>query len=131
LQARDIIRFLKYAAVSNGKKASYEDRILMPAEIRHAVSICSTEKIDEIKMEYAFLKPIFEKLEKLPAEQKVLPLDLNVNVLSSTEEKLMMQEGYLIRDGEKLYLPEIVRHALGFHYARGARPKVLSLLLKH
>lgn len=131
LQARDIIRFLKYAAVSNGKKASYEDRILMPAEIRHAVSICSTEKIDEIKMEYAFLKPIFEKLEKLPAEQKVLPLDLNENVLSRTEEKLMMQEGYLIRDGEKLYLPEIVRHALGFHYARGARPKVLSLLLKH
>lgn len=131
LQARDIIRFLKYAAVSNGKKASYEDRILMPAEIRHAVSICSTEKIDEIKMEYAFLKPIFEKLEKLPLEQKILPLDLNENVLSRTEEKLMMQEGYLIRDGERLYLPEIVRHALGFHYARGARPKVLSLLLKH
>ena len=131
LQARDIIRFLKYAAVSNGKKASYEDRILMPAEIRHAVSICSKEKIGEIKMEYAFLKPIFEKLEKLPAEQKILPLDLNENVLSRTEEKLMMQEGYLIRDGEKLYLPEIVRHALGFHYARGARPKVLSLLLKH
>lgn len=47
------------------------------------------------------------------------------------QQKLMMQEGYLIRDGEKLYLPEIVRHALGFHYARGARPKVLSLLLKH
>lgn len=40
----------------------------------------------------------------------------------------MMQEGYLIRDGEKLYLPEIVRHALGFHYARGARPKVLSIV---
>lgn len=131
LQARDIIRFLKYAADPNGKKAIYEDRILMPAEIRNAVSICSTEKIDEIKMEYAFLKPIFEKLEKLPQEQKILPLDLNENVLSRNEERLMMQEGYLVRDGERLYLPEIVRHALGFHYARGARPKVLSLLLKH
>lgn len=34
-------------------------------------------------------------------------------------------------DGEKLYLPEIIRHALGFRYEKGARPRVLSLLLKH
>lgn len=131
LQARDIIRFLKYAAQPNAKKAAYEDRILMPAEIRNAVSTCSQEKIKEIKDEYETLKPILEKLEQLSPEKKVLPLRLGNDALTSMEEKLMMQEGYLTRDGDKLYFPEIIRHALGFKYEKGARPRVLSLLLKH
>ena len=131
LQARDIIRFLKYASQPVIKKPPYEDRILMPTEIRHAVSVCSTEKIAEIRTEYEDLKPILDKLENLSPEKKVLPLNLGDDALTSNEEKLMIQEGYLTRDGEKLYLPEIIRHALGFRYEKGARPKVLSLLLKH
>lgn len=131
LQARDIIRFLKHAAVPSTKKAPYKDRIIMPSEIRNAVSICSREKIDEIKMEYEELNPILEKLAGLPQGKKVLPLNLGEESLSSSEEKLMIQEGYLTRDKEKLYLPEIIRHALGFRYEKGARPKVLSLILKN
>ena len=131
LQARDIIRFLKYASEYNGKKPPYNDRILMPAEIRNAVSNCSKDKITEIKAEYENLKPIFEKLENLPFDKKTLPMNLEEDALTATEEKSMIQSGYLTRDGEKLYLPEIIRHALGFRYERGARPRVLSLLLKH
>ena len=131
LQARDIIRFLKYASKYNGKKPPYNDRILMPAEIRNAVSNCSKDKVTEIKAEYENLKPIFEKLENLPFDKKTLPMNLEEDALTSTEEKSMIQSGYLTRDGEKLYLPEIIRHALGFRYERGARPRVLSLLLKH
>ena len=131
LQARDIIRFLKYASEYNGKKTPYNDRILMPAEIRNAVSNCSKDKITEIKAEYENLKPIFEKLENLPFDKKTLPMNLEEDALTATEEKSMIQSGYLTRDGEKLYLPEIIRHALGFRYERGARPRVLSLLLKH
>ncbi len=131
LQARDMIRFLTEASKINIKNPPYEDRILMPTEIRRAVSECSKNKIDEIKQEYADLKPIFDKLENLPPAKKLLPLNLGDGALSATEEKLMRQEGYLAGDGEKLYLPEIVRHALGFKYDGGARPKVLSLLLKH
>ncbi len=131
LQARDMIRFLKNAARSAVRNPSYEDRILMPAEIRKGVSICSEEKIEEIKTEYETLKPILEKLKNLTQEKKILPLNPGENLLTPMEEKLMIQAGYLTRDGEKLYLPEIVRHALGFRYERGARPKVLSLLLKH
>lgn len=130
LQARDIIRFLKYAAKQNTKKIPYLDRILMPIEIRNAVATCSKEKIDETKAEYESLKPIFEKLEKMPSEKKVLPLNLDSDALTAFEEKMMMQEGYLAKDGGKLYLPEIIRHALGFRYEKGARPRVLSLLLK-
>ena len=131
LQARDIIRFLKFAAEFNDKKPAYYDRILMPTEIRHAVSNCSEDKNNEIKMEYANLKPIFEKLESLPSDKKRLPINLEENLFTAIEERAMTQAGYLIRDGEKLYLPEIIRHGLGFRYEKGARPRVLSLLLKH
>ncbi len=130
LQARDMIRFLKEASKINTKNPPYKDRILMPEEIRKAVSECSKAKIEEIKMEYADLKPIFNKLEQLPPEKKLLPLNLGEDALTAAEEKLMRQEGYLAGDGEKLYLPEIVRHALGFKYDGRARPKVLSLFSK-
>ena len=92
---------------------------------------CSNAKISDIKAEYENLKPIFEKLEDLPTDEKTLPMNLENNIFTSVEEKSMTQSGYLKRDGEKLYLPEIIRHALGFRYEKGARPRVLSLLLKH
>lgn len=130
LQARDIIRFLQFATVSNGKKAPYNDRIIMPTEIRSAVSTCSTEKMNEVKQEYTALKPIFEKLEQLPSEEKVLPLNPENAQLTNDEEKSLISEGFLKRDGDKYYLPEIARPALGFRYSRGARPKVLSLTLQ-
>lgn len=131
LQARDIIRFLANASSSPQSKSPYEDRILMPKEIRDAVKVCSKDKVDEIKQEYESLKQIFEKLEKLPTEKKILPIDGSEEILTQSEERLMVQEGYLIRDGEKLYLPESIRNALEFRYVKGARPRVLSLLLKH
>ena len=99
--------------------------------LSNAVSNCSKDKIKEIKAEYENLKPIFEKLENLSSEKKTLPMNLEEDALTASEEKSMIQSGYLTRDGEKLYLPEIIRHALGFRYERGARPRVLSLLLKH
>ena len=129
LQARDIIRFLKYATASP-KKAIYNDRIIMPTEIREAVSTCSTEKIEEVKQEYAMLKPIFERLQDLPEEHRTLPLLPEYAKLTNDEERYMVREGYLKREDDKFYLPEIIRHALRFKYGRGARPKVLVLTLK-
>lgn len=129
LQARDIIRFLKYATASP-KKAIYLDRIIMPTEIREAVSTCSIEKIEEVKQEYAMLKPIFERLQNLPEDHRTLPLLPEYAKLTSDEERYMIREGYLKREGDKFYLPEIIRHALRFKYGKGARPKVLALTLK-
>ena len=73
----------------------------------------------------------FELKKEQNSEKKTLPMNLEEDALTASEEKSMIQSGYLTRDGEKLYLPEIIRHALGFRYERGARPRVLSLLLKH
>lgn len=129
LQARDIIRFLE-KATSHAGKAVYEDRYLMPTEIRKAVSECSNDKIGEIREEIKALGPIFDKLEHASEEKKVLPFTADTFNLTQTEEKIMKQEGYLKIDNDRYYLPEIIRHALKFKYEKGARPKVLSLLLK-
>ncbi len=130
LQARDIIRFLEKATVNVGKPV-YPDRLLMPAEIKLAVSDCSDEKIGEIKEEIKALGPIFDKLNNAPDEKKVLPFSSDSFDLTQAEEKLMKQEGYLRIENDKYYLPEIVRRALKFKFGKGARPKVLSLTLKN
>lgn len=80
--------------------------------VSQAVSDCSNAKISEVKQGIKVLEPIFDKLD------------------SAAEEKIMKQEGYLKIENDKYYLPEIIRHALKFRYEKGARPKVLSLLLK-
>ncbi|MCR2048122.1 hypothetical protein NSB25_12570 [Acetatifactor muris] len=129
LQARDIIRFLEKATVTAGKPV-YPDRYLMPLEIKKAVSDCSAEKIREIREEIKALDPIFDKLEKAPAEKKILPFHSDTFNLTQAEERIMKQEGYLRIENDKYYLPEIIRHALKFKYGTGARPKVLSLLFK-
>jgi MinD-like ATPase involved in chromosome partitioning or flagellar assembly len=129
LQARDIIRFLKYATATAGTDY-YEDRYLMPAEIKKAVSKCSVEKVDETSQEIKALKQIFDKLKNGSEAQRSLPFYSDTFNLSASEEKLMKQEGYLRVENEKYYLPEIARHALNFKYEKGARPKVLSLTLK-
>lgn len=129
LQARDIIRFLEYATKEVGKRV-YDDRYLMPVEIKRAVSDCSIAKISEVKQEIKVLEPIFDKLNSAAEEKKILPFYNDTFNLTPVEEKVMKQEGYLKVENDKYYLPEIIRHALKFKYEKGARPKVLSLLLK-
>lgn len=129
LQARDIIRFLANATKSVGKKI-YEDRYIMPTEIKNAVQECSKAKIEEIKQEIAVLKPILEELEQATEDKRILPFEADTFQWSAQQEKSLRQEGLLIVDDGKYYLPEIIRHALKFKYKKGARPKVLSLLLK-
>ena len=128
LQARDIIRFLQNATEEAGKDL-YDDRYIMPAEIKKAIPKCSLEKISEIKQEIGVLKPVLEKLEKAPSDKKRLPFHSDTFKLSAKEELILKQEGYLRIEADKYYLPEIIRHALEFKYEKGARPKVLSLLL--
>lgn len=130
LQARDIIRFLQYATENAGREV-YTDRYIMPVEIKNAVQRCSKDKIKEIKQEMAALQPILKKIEDAPDELKILPFHSDTFNWDKNQEKLLSQEGFLIIDNGKYYLPEIIRHALKFKYEKGARPKVLSLLLKN
>lgn len=130
LQARDIIRFLKMVTDKPMSKPTYNDRYIMPSEIRDTVPKCSKEKISEVKQEYRNLSNIFEKLDELTSEKKIIPFTQNEIRLTPFEEKIMTDEGYLRNLGGEYYIPEIIRHGLNFKYTRGARPKVLSLLLR-
>ena len=68
--------------------------------------------------------------ESLPSVRQLAQvLGVNMHTVNKAYA-ILREEGYLKRDGDKFYLPEIIRHALGFKYEKGARPKVLALTLK-
>ena len=130
LQARDIVRFLSFSSGGYGEaKLVYKDRLLMPVDIRKAIGLCATKKYEEIKMEMRNIYDILEKFEKMKGI-KTLPLTLDKIELTGDEISKLEAQGYLKISDEKYYLPEIIRLPLGFTYERGARPKVLSLLVQ-
>jgi MinD-like ATPase involved in chromosome partitioning or flagellar assembly/GTPase SAR1 family protein len=131
IQARDIIRFLESATFDPGKDTIYHDRILLPSDIRKAIEPCSKKKLEEIAVEMKNLKAIFDKLDNPgPDKKKELPIKQEDLILNNEERSLLESQGYLKLVDDNYYIPEIIRHALGYHYSRGARPKVLSLVLK-
>lgn len=130
LQARDIVRFLKYSSAGYGEmKLVYKDRLLMPVDIRNAIGSCAADKYEEIKTEMRNIYEILEKFQKMKGEKR-LPLTLDKIELTGDEISKLEAQGYLKISDEKYYLPEIIRLPLGFTYERGARPKVLSLLVQ-
>jgi hypothetical protein len=129
IQARDIIRFLKYATENPSKDLYYHDRILLPSDIKNAIVPCSRDKWNEIVAEMKNLDLVFKKLQNAPHEQKKLPLPLGTDIITSDEREQLEAQGYLKTTRDGYYLPEIIRHALEYKYARGGRPKVLSLLI--
>lgn len=129
LQARDIVRFLFYAS-ENGENVAlkFPDRYLMPSAVRAAIEPCASEKLKEIEDEMKTVYQILEKFEKV--EDRKLPLTLDKITLSVEELAKLEEQGYIKVEDKKYYLPEIIRQALGYRYETGARPKVLSLLVK-
>ena len=63
-------------------------------------------------------------------DKKSLPLTLDKIDLTAEQISRLETQGLLKISDKKYYLPEIIRLALGFKYEQGARPKVLSLLVK-
>ena len=131
LQARDMIRFLKYVTESAGTVETYSDRLLLPSEIRKAIPKCATEKIDEIKEEYKELQDIFKKITDLQDDKKRVPLNPEHIQMNNAIENNMVQVGWLRRTPEGYFFPEMVRHALSLKYKKGARPSVLSFFREH
>jgi hypothetical protein len=128
LQARDIIRFLKYATDNPPQTASYNDgRYLMPADIRRAIVPCSIEKYDGIKTEMKRLAAVLERLDDVDEANKVLPL--SPSSISAAEKEILEKHGYLKQHDGYYYLPEIIRHAIGYRHKTRGRARVLSLLV--
>lgn len=131
LQARDIVRFLQFATSTFPEgKLPYEDRYIMPKQIREAIPDCSREKYKEIRDEMKAIYQILKKFKDMPEEEKELPLTLDKISLTGEEIAKLENQGYFIMSDKKYYFPEIIRFALEFKYKKGARPKVLSLLAR-
>ncbi len=131
IQARDIVRFLQFSTSTFPEgKLPYEDRYLMPKQIREAIPDCSREKYKEIRDEMKAIYQILRKFENMPEEEKELPLTLDKISLTGEEIARLENQGYFMMSDKKYYFPEIIRFALGFKYKKGARPRVLSLLAR-
>jgi len=127
LQARDIIRLLKYATDNPQQSDSINDgRYLMPADIQKAIVPCSVGKYDEIKAEMKRLAAVLKKLDGVEESDKVLPL--LPSMISAEEKEILEKHGYLKQYEGYYYLPEIIRHAIGYRYKTRGRARVLSFL---
>lgn len=134
LQARDIVRFLKFATDSDemDDRRNGNDRYLSVTKMKEAVKKCSDEKLSEITTEIKQLKPIFKKMsEEVESERKVVPLKEEVlNSLSIEEQETLRRYGYLLKAGDEYYIPECIRYALDYNKTRRGGIKVVSLLVQ-
>ena len=123
LQARDLVRLVRYAAenVPDGIK-------LTPKALREALAKCSNDKIKELAIEIPGLSRLFEQLRKAPEERRKIPFHSVDFDLSPDEVAFLEIHGIVIQAAQgELYLPEIVRQGLGFRLEKGRRAKVLAL----
>lgn len=131
LQARDIVRFLKFAtADGNGERVQYYDRFLNPEDMRKAVKECSDQKLEEVEQEIHQLKNCFQILREVKQEDKQVPLNERVmGRLGSEEQKALERYGYLKEADGEYYIPESVRYALGYNKSKRGGIKLVSLLV--
>ncbi|MCP4218449.1 MAG: hypothetical protein GY765_27685 [bacterium] len=133
LQARDVIRLIRFAATNALDLKSYPvypGRLLPPAAIKKALPPCSKKKIEEISEEITVLKDIFEKLKSLDKSKRRSPFDRDELGLSIEDITIMSRLGIIVEHEGKYYFPEIIRHGLDFSLASRGRLKVLNLLKK-
>lgn len=139
VQARDLVRFLKFAAKEESRKSSHtwSDRLLSPESMRKAIPLCSEEKVTEAKAEIASLRKWTELMISKRVRQLKIPFSaaqaaLEPALLSALQEIGVIYED---RDGELgdecLFLPEIYRYGLGFETSAAGRPRMQALLKKN
>lgn len=128
LQARDMVRLLRYAAERAPNEKPYHGRLIPPAAVRNAIAPCSRDKIKEIKQEVHRLNEIFEKFTQ--KSEHSIPFQADEFDLTSEEINFLESVGIILEDKKEYYMPEIFRHGLGFNLGYRARPKVVALLKK-
>ena len=131
LQARDIVRFLKYASSERDDgKTIYHDRLLSPEPMKKAIKSCSDEKLKEVETEIQQLKRSFQILKEVPNSIKQVPLlDDVLDRLNPEDRKNLERYGYLKETEGEYYIPESIRYGLGYNKTRRGGIKLVSLLV--
>lgn len=143
LQARDIVRFLKFSAEamlqtqsSTIKPEVWVDRILAPEAIRKSLPACSQEKVSETASEIKSLNDWLAILKTIPKEVKKVPFNplevgLSLELLNSLKELGIIYEDTDQNSEDRYFLPEIYRWGLNFTSSGGGRPRVQALLKRN
>ncbi len=139
VQARDLVRFLKFAAIVESTRTgqTWPDRLLAPESMRKAIPDCSVEKVTEARSEIAPLRRWMDLMEQRGVRNLKVPFSLeqaqlDAGLLGSLQELGVVYEDV---DGnlgdERLFLPEIYRFGLGFVTSAAGRPRTQALLKKN
>ncbi len=139
LQARDLVRFLKFSAqlMMKMNSASPSDRLLSPEAIRRSLPACSEEKINEAVSEIKVLKEWQTILREINPEDKKVPFSAAAVRLSPELLLALKELGVIYEDIDRqqeenrYYLPEIYRFGLHFQSIAGGRPRVQALLKRN
>lgn len=138
LQARDVVRFLKYASEIelNAGNDTWTDRLLSPDAVRGALPKCSTEKVEEAVLELPLFKGWVQRLNTIEYEKKIIPFNYNDVGLTLEEIDLFKDLGIIYEDvdrkndDKRFYIPEVFRYGLNFRTISG-KPRVHALLKKN
>lgn len=141
VQARDIVRFLYYAAqktVENATRYNFDkwskSRLLPPQAIRSAIELCSQDKVEEVQQEYSVFKKWSDNLDNnSDKSNRTIPFDIEqfdwdrdvVNVLKSIG---VIYEDTKKNDPERFYIPEIFREGLNFSTSDNVDGRKVSAL---
>ncbi|MFQ2681150.1 KGGVGR-motif variant AAA ATPase [Aeromonas caviae] len=139
VQARDLVRFLKFAADEESKRTgqTWTDRILAPESMRRAIPRCSEEKVTEAKAEIASLRKWMELMTQQNIRNLRVPFSaaqagLDAGLLAALQELGVIYEDLDGNLGEEcLFLPEIYRSGLGVETSAAGRPRTQALLKKN
>lgn len=139
VQARDLVRFLKFAAKLESKRTgqSWPGRLLAPESMRKAIPLCSVEKVTEAKSEIAPLKLWMDLMEQEGIRNLKVPFSMEQAKLQAGLLIALQEIGVIYEDidgnlgEERLFLPEIYRFGLGFDTSAAGRPRTQALLKKN
>lgn len=139
LQARDIVRFLKFAAQlsQDGSSSASANRVLTPDAMRKALTPCSSEKVKEALIEIKPLRDWAHQLESIRPEAKTVPFGMEAVNLDTTVLRNLQDLGVIYENkdqamtSERYYLPEIYRIGMGFTPLAAGRPKILAFLKRN
>lgn len=139
VQARDLVRFLRFAADLEATRSvqNWPDRVLAPESMRRAIPLCSGEKVTEAKTEIAPLRRWIEVMEQNGVRNLKVPFSMREAHLDATLLSALQEIGVIYEDidgdlgDERLFLPEIYRSGLGFDTSAAGRPRTQALLKKN
>jgi len=139
IQARDLVRFLKFSAeIESGRlEGSWPNRILAPDSMRKAIPKCSEEKVSEAQTEITQLREWMRLLDENALTNRKVPFSAKTMHLSTEMLNSLLDIGIIYEDlegglgDERLFLPEIYRWGLKFDTSTGGRPRMQALLKKN